>query len=244
MRFYALRMHEAGMIKSSPQKIIAQGTDWRFLRELKKELKSLAMKTWSSLQVTGLSCCGRAILAREVLCHDTKDEQRLSKIGPAPEFTLTNQDGKRLALKDLRGKVLAITFIFASCADTCPLLTAKMAGIQNRLGADFGPKVHFVSITVDPERDTPEILKQYAEAHQANSAGWAFLTGTPAEIREVAKRYGIYYKKTPRGDVDHTFLTSLVDQNGILRVQYMGVKFNPDEMLRDLQSLVNENKAR
>ncbi len=72
-----------------------------------------------------------------------------------------------------------------------------------------------------------------------------FLTGTPAEIRDVAKRYGIYYKKTPRGDVDHTFLTSLVDQNGTLRVQYMGVKFNPDEMLRDLQSLVRmENKAR
>ena len=180
----------------------------------------------------------------EVLCHDTKDDQRLSKIGPAPEFTLTNQDGKRLALKELRGKVLAITFIFASCVDTCPLLTAKMAGIQNRLGSDFGKKVHFVSITVDPERDTPDVLKRYGEAHKANAAGWAFLTGTPAEIREVAKRYGIYYKKTPRGDVDHTFLTSLVDQSGILRVQYMGVKFNPDEMLRDLHSLVKETKAR
>lgn len=180
----------------------------------------------------------------EVLCHDTKDNQRLSKIGAAPEFTLINQDGKRLALKELRGKVLAITFIFASCVDTCPLLTAKMAGIQNRLGSDFGKKVHFVSITVDPERDTPEVLKRYGDAHKANAASWAFLTGTQAEIREVAKRYGIYYKKTPRGDVDHTFLTSLVDRNGILRVQYMGVKFNPDEILRDLQSLVQETKAR
>jgi protein SCO1 len=170
--------------------------------------------------------------------------ESLPKIKAAPEFTLTKQDGKRLALKDLRGKVLAITFIFASCADSCPLLTAKMAGIQNRLGSNFGPKVYFVSITVDPERDTPEVLKQYAEGHKANSAGWAFLTGTQAEIREVAKRYGIYYKKTPRGDVDHTFLTSLVDQNGTLRVQYMGVKFNPNEMLRDLQSLVKETKAR
>jgi protein SCO1 len=169
--------------------------------------------------------------------------ENLPKIKPAPEFTLTKQDGVRLALKDLRGKVLAITFIFASCADTCPLLTAKMAGIQDRLGADFGKKIYFVSITVDPERDTPEVLKQYAEGHKANPAGWAFLTGTPAEIREVAKRYGIYYKKMPRGDVDHTFLTSLVDQAGILRVQYMGVKFNPDEMLRDLQSLVKEGKT-
>ncbi|MDP2604128.1 MAG: SCO family protein [Deltaproteobacteria bacterium] len=168
--------------------------------------------------------------------------ESLPKIKPAPEFTLTKQDGKRLALKDLRGKVLAITFIFASCADTCPLLTAKMAGIQNRLGSDFGQKVFFVSITVDPERDTPEVLKRYSEVHKANPSGWAFLTGTPAELRDVAKRYGIYYKKTPRGDVDHTFLTSLVDQKGVLRVQYMGVQFKPEEMLRDLRSLMKERE--
>jgi protein SCO1/2 len=166
--------------------------------------------------------------------------ESLPKIKPAPEFTLTRQDGKRLALKQLRGKVLAITFIYASCADTCPLLTAKMAGIQDRLGAAFGPEVNFLSITVDPERDTTEVLKRYAEGHHANIAGWAFLTGTSAEIRDVAKHYGVYFKKNPGGDVDHTFLTSLADRNGTLRVQYMGVKFNPDEMLRDIRSLVNE----
>jgi len=170
--------------------------------------------------------------------------ENLPKIKPAPEFALTNQDGKRVALRDLRGKVFAITFIFAGCADTCPLLTAKMAGIQNKLGNAFGPQVNFVSITVDPERDTPDVLKRYADGHQANTVGWAFLTGTPAEIHDVAKRYGIYSKKTPRGDVDHTFLTSIVDQSGTLRVQYMGVKFNPDEMLRDLKSLIREAKVR
>jgi protein SCO1/2 len=188
--------------------------------------------------LTGLACMTNAS------GHESKDDQRLSKIGPAPEFTLTNQNGKRVALKDLRGKVLAITFIFASCADTCPLLTAKMAGLQKRLGSDFGSKVYFVSITVDPERDKPEALRRYAEAYKANTAGWAFLTGTQGEIRDVTQRYGIYYKKTPRGDVDHTFLTSLVDQNGTLRVQYMGVKFNPDEILLDLHSLLGEAKAR
>ena len=170
--------------------------------------------------------------------------ESLPKIKPAPEFTLTKQDGKRLDLKELRGKVLAITFIFASCTDTCPLLTAKMAGIQDRLGPAFGAQVFFLSITVDPEHDTSAVLKRYAEAHRANMAGWAFLTGSPAEIREVARRYGIYYKKNARGDVDHTFLTSLVDQSGILRVQYMGVRFNPDEMLRDFQALLREEKAR
>lgn len=192
---------------------------------------------WSVRILTVLTVVWPFALGLSVAVGDS-----LPKIGPASEFTLTQQDGKRLALKELRGKTLAITFIFASCADTCPLLTAKMAGIQNRLGSEFGTKVFFVSITVDPERDTPEVLKRYSEVHKANPSGWAFLTGTPAEIRDVAKGYGIYYKKTPRGDVDHTFLTSLVDQKGILRVQYMGVKFNPDEMLRDLRSLLREPK--
>ena len=182
--------------------------------------------------------------APKVFSHDGREGQPLSRIGPAPEFTLTTQDGQRLALKNLRGKVAAITFIFASCADTCPLLTAKMRRIQDRLGPAFGPRVVFLSITVDPERDTPAALKRYAEAYGANLAGWSFLTGSPEEIREVARDYGVYYKKEPRGDVDHTFLTSLVDRHGILRVQYIGVRFDPEEMLLDLQGLLRERQAR
>ena len=168
------------------------------------------------------------------------DGETLPRVGPAPEFTLTNQDGQRASLSALRGKVVAITFIYTTCVDTCPLLTAKMASLRGRLGGDFGPRVQFLSITVDPARDTPEVLKRYAEGHGAQGAGWAFLTGTPSEIRAVAKHYGVYYRKTSRGDVDHTFLTSLVDRAGVLRVQYMGVRFDPDEMLRDLRALIRE----
>src|SRR5215831_17539355 len=172
--------------------------------------------------------------------HDARADGPLSKIGPAPEFTLTTQDNARLSLRDLRGKVVAVTFIYASCADTCPLLTAKLASLQARLGADFSPKVFFASITVDPERDTPEVLTRYAQAHGAKPAGWAFLTGTPAEILAVEKKYGIFARKNPRGDVDHTFLTSLIDRDGILRVQYLGVRFDPNELLADLRSLLRE----
>jgi len=172
------------------------------------------------------------------------ERETLPKIGPAPDFTLTNQAGQRASFRAFRGKVVAITFIYTTCVDTCPLLTAKMAGLQGRLGGDFGPRVQFLSISVDPARDTPEVLKRYAEAHGAQDAGWAFLTGTPAEIRTVAKHYGVYYRKTSRGDVDHTFLTSLVDRDGILRVQYLGVRFDPNELLRDLQTLVREGQLR
>ena len=176
------------------------------------------------------------------LDHAAGKDQPLPSIGPAPEFTLTTQDGGRLSLADLRGKVVVITFIFASCKDSCPLLTHKLATLQSRLGRDFGPDAFFVSITVDPERDTPEALKRHASAHGSRLVGWAFLTGTPVEIRDVARRYGIAYGKTPGGDVDHTFLTSLVDRSGTVRVQYLGTRFDPDDMLKDIQSLLRERR--
>jgi protein SCO1 len=178
------------------------------------------------------------------LAHKSEEGTRLSKIGPAPAFTLTAQDGQQLALNQLRGKVVVVTFIYTACADACPLLTAKMAALQDDLGSDFGLKIFFVSITVDPERDTPDVLTRYAQAHGANLSGWAFLTGTPDEIRAVARLYGIYYKKQTSGDVDHTFLTSLVDQRGTLRVQYMGIRFDSDELRHDLQSLLKEGAER
>ena len=170
--------------------------------------------------------------------------EALPTIGPAPAFTLTSQDERRVSLADLRGKVVVLTFIYTTCADTCPLLTAKMASLQSRLGADFAQRVFFVSITVDPERDTPAVLKSYGTAHGARFDGWAFMTGTPGEIREVAKRYGIFYKKMARGDVDHTFLTSVIDARGRLRVQYLGVRFDPTELLADVRSALAETAKR
>ena len=83
--------------------------------------------------------------------HPAKGHQRLAKIGPAPDFTLTTQDGGRLSLKDLQGNVVVVTFIFASCADTCPLLTAKLAGLARRLGTDGGSPVRFVQVDSFPD---------------------------------------------------------------------------------------------
>lgn len=176
--------------------------------------------------------------------RQSTEDSPLSKIGPAPDFTLTNQDGKPLSLSALRGKVVAVTFIFTGCGNTCPLLTAKMVSIQRSLGADFGTRVFFAAITVDPLADTPEVLKRYANAYGADLAGWAFLTGTPARISDVAHRYGVFYKKQPGDEIDHTFLTSLIDPDGTLRVQYLGVRFDPKEFLRDIRSLLQEGRGR
>jgi len=177
--------------------------------------------------------------SRDAADHISEDPP-LPKIAPAPEFTLTSQDGAPVSLADFRGKVVATTFIYTLCTDTCPVLTPMMSFVQDRLGRDFGTKIAFVSITVDPERDTPQVLKEYARAFGADLGGWAFLTGAPQAIRELTRRYGVFAAKTADGDIDHSFLTSIVDRRGILRVQYLGARFDPEEFRRDLLSLVKE----
>jgi protein SCO1/2 len=172
--------------------------------------------------------------------RSSSQSSSLPRIAPAPGFKLTSQDGAPVALADYRGKVVAVTFILTLCTSTCPVLTPMMSTVQDRLGRDFGTKISCISITVDPERDTPENLMMYAQAHGANLAGWTFLTGSPDVIRDVTHRYGVYAAKTETGDVDHTFLTSIIDPKGMLRVQYLGVRFDPEEFSRDLLSLVAE----
>jgi len=182
-------------------------------------------------------------LGHGAFAHNADKDSRLPKIGPAPDFTLTNQDGKRISLSDLRGQVTVVTFIFTSCSDTCPMLTAKLVGIQRRLGLDE-PNVAFAAITVDPLNDTPSVLKKYAVAHSANLTTFSFLTGTFKEIEDVTRGYAVYWKKQASGNVDHTFLTSIVDRSGTLRVQYLGVRFDPKEFQADLKSVLEEGRAK
>ena len=169
-----------------------------------------------------------------------RDPGALPEIGPAPAFALMSQDGKPVNLIGLRGKVVAVSFFYTACPDICPLLTQKLVEVQDSLGEDFGSKIAFVSITVDPERDTPEVLKDYAAAWEAKTAGWSFLSGPPAAVHEVVRRYGVYAAKTAEGAIDHTLLTSIIDPRGVLRVQYLGMRFDPAEFRRDLLSLVTK----
>lgn len=176
-----------------------------------------------------------------VQAHEEAGEaQRLPVLGPAPGFTLTSQDGEEVTLEELRGKVVAVTFIYTWCPDVCPMLTDKMARVQDALGPLFGSEVAFASITFDPERDTPEVLKEYARAFDADLDGWSFLTGDPEDVRAVALDYGVVTLPATDEAIDHNALTTLIDRDGDMRVQYIGSRFDPDEFEHDLRDLVNE----
>jgi protein SCO1 len=180
------------------------------------------------------------VVSISLVAHEAGGDKRLPVIGPAPPFTLTSQDGKPLTLADLRGKVVALTFIYTECPDICPMLTQKMVDVQDELGPRFGSKITFVSISLDPEHDTPEVLKDYARFWGTKPEGWSFLTGSLEAIHEVTRRYGVFFVKTEDGSVEHSQLTTLVDADGQMRVQYLGARFDPEEFRRDLLSLVEK----
>jgi protein SCO1/2 len=193
------------------------------------------------LRATARFCRALTILAMLILpAYTAGGGGQLPVIGPAPPFSLTSQEGKPVALADLRGKVVAVSFIYTECPDICPMLTQKLVQVQDELGADFGAKVAFVSISLDPEHDTPEVLKDYAQFWGAKPKGWSFLTGSAEAVRDVSRRYGVFFAKKEDGSVNHTQLTSLVDAEGQIRVQYLGVRFDPKEFRRDLMSLIDK----
>jgi protein SCO1/2 len=127
--------------------------------------------------------------------------------------------------------------------DTCPLLTAKLAGIQRLLGSR-ADSVQFIAITVDPAIDTSDVLKKYAQAYRVDEAHFAFLTGNTKEIEGVARRYAVFRKMQDNGSLDHSFLTSIIDAYGVIRVQYLGTRFDQKEFLSDLSSLLAEMHSR
>jgi protein SCO1 len=109
------------------------------------------------------------LVRRDSAPPQLSQQEPLPKIAPPPEFALISQDRVPVSLGDYRGKVVAVTFILTLCTTMCPFLTPTMSFVQDQLGPDFGQTIAFVSITVDPQRDTPEVLKDYAQAFGART---------------------------------------------------------------------------
>lgn len=154
-----------------------------------------------------------------------------------PDFKLKDQDGKTFRFADLRGQLAVITFIFTTCPDVCPLLTANFAAIQRALEGQKIKDYRLLSITTDPERDRAPVLKDYAGRFKADLRSWSFLTGSRVELAKVWQAFGINVVKNQSGQVQHTTFTTLVDRQGNRRVDYYGDRWRDTEVLRDIQWL-------
>ncbi len=159
------------------------------------------------------------------------------KVGDeVPEFKLTNQDGKRISLKQLRGQPVVLTFIYTRCPlpDYCPLMTTNLQAVQKAAGA----KLRLLSITVDPAFDTPKVLRDYALRNDAkhNFKQWDYATGSADEIKQVAAYFGLNY--WPENDqIIHGLRTAIINAEGKVVKTFRGNDWKPEEIVKELQSL-------
>lgn len=157
---------------------------------------------------------------------------------PAPGFRLVDQDGRALALADLRGKAVLLDFIFTRCPGPCPVLTGIHLDVQRGLDAEQRGRVHFVSVTLDPEHDSPEVLRRYAEQRGIDTSGWSLVTGESDDVASVVRDYGVGSVRTGEGDIEHTVATFLIDPQGRIARRYLGLRHEPETILEDLEPLL------
>ena len=144
-----------------------------------------------------------------------RDVEKLPVIRAVPEFSLTDQNGQTVTNADLRGKIWIADFIFTRCKGPCPLMTARMLEMQKALVKT--PEVKLVSVTVDPEYDTPEVLKAYAEANFADPDRWKFLTGDKPVIEKLVTEGFMQHLAEENGEPVHGTMFLIVDGNGMVR---------------------------
>lgn len=150
--------------------------------------------------------------------NEKDNESALHKIGPAPQFELTNQDGKKISNKEYEGKVYVLEFFFSTCPSICPIMNKNMLTIEKEFVNE--PNFGIVSITINPQNDTPEVLKEHAKSLGITSKNWNFLTGDLDYIMNLSnKGFNIYAGQNSKvaGGFEHSGLFALIDKQGNIR---------------------------
>jgi protein SCO1/2 len=174
---------------------------------------------------------------------DVAASSRLAVIRTAPDFALSTQAGQTLRSSDLRGKVLIVSFIFTACNGTCPATTHRMSQVQQELkarGLCKNDRVRLLSITLDPVRDTPELLTAYMRLYDADATSWSFLTGPADEVASTVHAWGMWARPAANGQLDHPSRVFLVDSRGRIREIYNLSFLKPAWVGEDVELLLKE----
>jgi protein SCO1/2 len=155
---------------------------------------------------------------RMSLSNEMVNNLTLNKIGPAPKFELTDQNNSKISNKEYMGKVYVLEFFFSTCPSICPIMNKNMITIQKEFSneKDFG----IASISINPENDTPAVLKEHAKKLGATSANWHFLSGNKDYIFNLAnKGFNLYVGQNNKaiGNFEHSGLFALIDKKGNIR---------------------------
>lgn len=164
----------------------------------------------------------------------------LAVIRPAPDFTLLDVEGRAVRLSELRGRVVLLSFIYTSCPSACPLVTQRMAVLQRRLREAEISRVTFLSVTVDPERDSAAILARYAKGFRADPDRWRFLRESPERLHPVLAAYAEWTRTLPTGEIDHPARLYLIDAGGAIREIYSLSLFDERQAFLDIRALLRD----
>ncbi|MFL5802847.1 MAG: SCO family protein [Roseiflexaceae bacterium] len=199
-----------------------------------------------------------ALAARAGVPSQGQGSGTIDDFGTAPAFTLTDQLGRPVSSDMFRGKIVIANFIYTSCTDICPLLSTQMQSLQGRLRQEnlLGNQVQLLSFSVDPVRDTPPVLRNYAERHKADPDAWRFLTGPEETVKPLIVdgfHLGAQALPPPTAtngvhshsaasieeyEVMHSGRFVLIDQQGYIRTYYDGQAFDVERVLRDIHGLL------
>ena len=165
------------------------------------------------------------------------------------EFNLVDQNGQQISFPEAySGNVMLVGYVYTHCPDICPIITYNMRDVQRELAEEEG--LMLVSVSFDPDRDTPEILYQYAESYRLNQGNWRLLTGEKKEVEALLEKLQIATVKTPTRFaedntpiyfIDHTDRVTLIDKKGQIRRHYMGSELSSDEVTEDIRTLLQES---
>ena len=169
---------------------------------------------------------------------DSQPVKELPEIGNVPQFEFTNSDGNTVTLDNLKGKVWVADFIFTTCTMACPMMTGNMNIVHKKFKKN--DNVRLVSISVYPEYDTPEVLKNYASQSDADTEKWLFLTGKEDAVKDIIRdgfKIGDY-----EDIIFHSEKFALVDKKGIIRAYYNGMKSEDMKQLKkDINALLKQD---
>ena len=146
-------------------------------------------------------------------------KNNLFTVMKVPDFELTNQNNKKITNKDMLGKVYLVEFFFSTCPTICPVMNTNMRAIEDEIN---DPNFGIISISIDPQNDTPEILKQHAQRIGVKSPNWHFLTGNRAYIGKLADEFDIYVgnQEDESENLNHSGMIALVDKEGNIRCRF------------------------
>jgi protein SCO1/2 len=151
--------------------------------------------------------------------------------------SLVTQDGKPFSFKHLKGRTVVLNFVFTHCPSSCPLQTKALAEVQRGLPPALRSRVAFVSVSVDPARDTPPVMKQFASTLGADLSNWSFVTGSPVEIEFLNEYFNAQVKPTVAGQFDHRIAVYLLAADYRLIQTYNGEPLDESRLIQEIETV-------